>query len=211
MGFDCEINIDKTFILEPILVSGGSATFSACSGVYTSKIVSCDNGNKIDLSVSGETSVNGRFRAELIDDINTVRGGAFVIKDLDVIFNNPGLWYPRLIEGQIVVTTSGGTNSTPQIFRLKDINQFDNQSGWDKVVEEETHKIITVTTSATSVTFIAIPKPFDDNKIKVFLNGVLQDETLDYEIVNILTNLNIDFTNAPYNLDNNDRIRIIYN
>jgi len=207
----CNCGINKTFILEPISLSGDNTSIRVCDGVYTNQVVSCSNSNSINLSVSGETIFNNSIKANLIDDINIVRGGAFIINDLSVIFNNPAFWYPKLIEGQIILTNSGGTNGVPQIFRLKDINQFDNINGWDKVVDEETHQLITITGSGTSVTFIAVPKPFNENKVNVFLNGVLQDSGLDYTLSVGSGNIILDFNIAPYILTNEDRIKIIYN
>jgi len=208
---NCNCGVNKTFILEPISLSGDSSTIRVCGGVYTNQIVSCDNNNTIKLDVSGETTFNGTIKANLIDNINTVRGGAFIINNLDEIFNNPIIWYPKLIEGQIIITISGGSNNSHQIYVLKDINQFDNQHGWELLIKPETHRLLLVTSSSNVQIFLAVPKPFDDEKVKVYLNGVLQDEYFDYNIYYNNDNIILDFTPAPFQLDNNDKLRIIYN
>lgn len=78
-------DINETFIIEPMFMTGESATWTACTGVYTNMLVSCDGDAYINLS-TGETrfntsivpvndgdidlgSVTKRFR-----DINTISG-----------------------------------------------------------------------------------------------------------------------------------------
>ena len=50
-------NINKTFIIEPLSVTGGTPTISACTAIFTNKIVSC-SGNTEILLTSGATVFN---------------------------------------------------------------------------------------------------------------------------------------------------------
>ncbi len=52
-------DINQTFIIEPIVLSGGTGPIiSACTAVFTNSIISCDADAIIDLSISGETIFN---------------------------------------------------------------------------------------------------------------------------------------------------------
>lgn len=50
-------NINKTFIIEPLSVTGGSPSISACTVVYTNKVESCSGDTEI-LLTSGATVFN---------------------------------------------------------------------------------------------------------------------------------------------------------
>lgn len=50
-------NINKTFIIEPLSVTGGAPTLTACTVVYTNKVESC-SGNTEILLTSGATVFN---------------------------------------------------------------------------------------------------------------------------------------------------------
>jgi len=50
-------NLNRTFIIEPLSMTGSSPTFSACTAVYTNKIISC-SGNTEILLTSGVTVFN---------------------------------------------------------------------------------------------------------------------------------------------------------
>lgn len=42
-------DINKTFVIKPLLVTGNTTTISACTGVYTNSIISCDDNSNIFL------------------------------------------------------------------------------------------------------------------------------------------------------------------
>lgn len=50
-------NINKTFIIEPLSLTGGSPTLTACTVVYTNKVESCSGDTEI-LLTSGSTVFN---------------------------------------------------------------------------------------------------------------------------------------------------------
>lgn len=50
-------DINQTFIIEPIFVTGSSETVSACTGVYTNILISCDGDAEIILD-NGQTLFN---------------------------------------------------------------------------------------------------------------------------------------------------------
>jgi len=47
-------SINKTFILEPISLTGGTPVISACTAIYTNELISCSGDTVIQLS-SGYT------------------------------------------------------------------------------------------------------------------------------------------------------------
>lgn len=57
----CDININKTFILEPY--TGETPTLSGCSGVYTNKIESCSGDTSIKLG-ENNISIDGNIIPE---------------------------------------------------------------------------------------------------------------------------------------------------
>lgn len=50
-------NINETFVIEPMFMTGESATWTACTGVYTNLLASCDGNAEIILS-TGQTIFN---------------------------------------------------------------------------------------------------------------------------------------------------------
>lgn len=64
----CNSNINKTFILEPIPVTAGVATFSACTALYTNQVHSCSGNTAILMgtnliSFNSDLSTNGSIIA----------------------------------------------------------------------------------------------------------------------------------------------------
>lgn len=51
-------NINETFIIEPVFLTGNSTTWSACTGLYTNMVISCDSAlyMQFDSSLSAITS-----------------------------------------------------------------------------------------------------------------------------------------------------------
>ena len=50
-------DINQTFVVEPLSLTGGSPTISACTALYTNEIISCSGNTSIFLG-SGTTSFN---------------------------------------------------------------------------------------------------------------------------------------------------------
>lgn len=78
-------DINQTFIIEPLSLTGGSPTISACTAVFTNELVSCDGDATISLG-SGSTTFNTDiipttdatidlgYPLQRFRDINTVSG-----------------------------------------------------------------------------------------------------------------------------------------
>lgn len=61
-------NINETFIIEPIFVSGAGSSLSACTGLYTNEVISCDYGTTIFMGngvivFNGDMYTNNSIRA----------------------------------------------------------------------------------------------------------------------------------------------------
>ncbi len=242
----CDINIDKTFILEPTLFTGETPTLTACTGVFTNNIIGCDSGNVINLGAAGSgVTIDTSFSATTVlgVEINKVKGGGWIVPEMDEIYNNPAEWYNKLKLGQYVIETpyavSGTTSGTSQLYELININQFDNPTGWKRVVDNDTtisgylsgvtiyfntlgidnaysidiskldnevHQLLTIINNGqTNVTFLP-PLPLNNIKLKLFLNGVLQNHTLDYTI----SGTTITWLDSDFILNTTDLIKIIY-
>lgn len=64
-------NVNKTFIIEPLSITGGSPTLSGCSGVFTNQLISC-SGNTIISLGTGIITMNSDLSA------NTINGSVFL-------------------------------------------------------------------------------------------------------------------------------------
>ena len=82
---DSNKNINKTFIIEHL----GTPTVSACTGVYTSKVLACSGDTFIELysgiTINGNTLVNNSLSANTIDASVVLSGGTNI---LDIINAN---------------------------------------------------------------------------------------------------------------------------
>lgn len=67
-------NINKTFIIEPLSLTGGAPTLSGCSGVYTNQVISCSGDTIISLD-SGFIGINSNLVAEGISGTTFYSGG----------------------------------------------------------------------------------------------------------------------------------------
>jgi len=77
-------SINKTFIIEPLELSGGSPTLSACTTLFTNLIESCSGNTSILLTedvviISGDTEVLGNITASTIDATTYLSGGTNII------------------------------------------------------------------------------------------------------------------------------------
>lgn len=62
-------SINKTFILEPMSVTGGTPTLSACTALYTNEVISCSGDTIIQLT-SGSTIFNTNLVPSVDGTIN---------------------------------------------------------------------------------------------------------------------------------------------
>ena len=188
----CEVkssNINKTFILEPLSITGGNPTLSACTGMYTDKIISCTGDSELSLS-------NNRFE---FNGIISTPGYIPIVESLTDI---SGLeWYNRLSNGELIVV---GTSGNTKTYLLKDKNNFDNPSGWE-LYTNESRSFIEITSTGSTISNIIPEESFNPQDVKLFLNGVLENYLLDYTI----SGRDINWVNTLYNLDIGDEIKII--
>ena len=77
-------NVNKTFIIEPLELTAGTPTLTACTGVYTSKIISCSGDTSIEiysgLTLNGYTLVNDTLSAVTIDASTIMSGGTNILE-----------------------------------------------------------------------------------------------------------------------------------
>ena len=106
-------SINKTFIIEPLSVSGGTPTITACTAVYTNEVVSCSGDSVIQLG-SGTTTfntdilpntdniINLGYPTRRFRDVNTVSGTSTVWTSTDRVIT------PNL---ELGVDSSGNTRT----------------------------------------------------------------------------------------------------
>ena len=86
---DSNKNINKTFIIEPLELTAGTPTISACTSVYTSKVLACSGDTFIELysgvTINGDTLVNNSLSANTIDASIILSGGTNI---LDIVNAN---------------------------------------------------------------------------------------------------------------------------
>ena len=83
-------NVNKTFIIEPLSITGGSPTLSACTTLYTNLVKSCSGDTTIQMGtglVTFNSNVNGinSFTANTIEATTYLSGGTNI---LDIINTN---------------------------------------------------------------------------------------------------------------------------
>ena len=86
---DSNKNINKTFIIEPLELTAGTPTVSACTAVYTSKVLACSGDTFIELysgvTINGDTLINNSLSANTIDASIILSGGTNI---LDIVNAN---------------------------------------------------------------------------------------------------------------------------
>ena len=83
-------NVNKTFIIEPLSLTGGSPTLSACTTLFTNLVESCSGDTTIQMGtgiVTFNSNVNGinSFTANTIEATTYLSGGTNI---LDIINGN---------------------------------------------------------------------------------------------------------------------------
>lgn len=109
----CNGNINQTFIIETI---EGTPTISACTGVYTNTVISCDSGTQISLNPTDITinknlipsdlnidlgSIGNRFKT-----INTVSGSSIFWSSTTVSTLGLDLGLDNLVEPRIITANN---------------------------------------------------------------------------------------------------------
>jgi hypothetical protein len=84
------INIKKTYIIEPLLYSGSTPIFSACTKIYTNLVESCSGDTSISLGlgvvdINSNLTVDGNISAAIIEATQILSGGTNI---LDIIYDN---------------------------------------------------------------------------------------------------------------------------
>lgn len=79
-------DINQTFIIEPLSVTGGSPTISACTAIFTNEIISCSGDTEIMLS-TGNIIFNGNLYTD--DDLtaSNINVGSSILPIQDNIVN----------------------------------------------------------------------------------------------------------------------------
>ena len=84
---DSNKNINKTFVIEPLELTAGTPTVTACTGVYTSKIIACSGDTSIEiysgLTFNGYTLVKDTLSAVTIDASTIMSGGTNILEIID--------------------------------------------------------------------------------------------------------------------------------
>ena len=84
---DSNKNINKTFVIEPLELTAGTPTITACTGIYTSKIIACSGDTSIEiysgLTFNGYTLVNDTLSAVTVDASTIMSGGTNILEIID--------------------------------------------------------------------------------------------------------------------------------
>lgn len=81
-------NVNKTFIIEPLSITGGNPTLSACTALYTNLVESCSGDTTISMGtglVTFNSNVNGinSFTANTIEATTYLSGGTNILDIID--------------------------------------------------------------------------------------------------------------------------------
>jgi len=83
-------DVNQTFIIEPLEVTGGTPVISACTAVYTNRLIGCDdNGNTIFLSDKVEVS---RSIVPLIDAMNDLGIPNLRFRNINTVSGTSSVW-----------------------------------------------------------------------------------------------------------------------
>jgi hypothetical protein len=83
-------DINQTFILEPLETTGDTTTLSACTAIYTNRLVGCDdNGTTIILSNNIEVS---KSIIPLIDGMNDLGIPSLRFRNINTISGVSSVW-----------------------------------------------------------------------------------------------------------------------
>ena len=186
MSCNSPSDINQTFIIEPLSITGGSPTISACTAIYTTTIFPCSGNTSIFLGdtiieFSGDSSFNGSVSADTF-----YSGGTnllTLIQDAYFTGNTSGNcineFYvsnlygcsPITLHDDIIPVTDDTINLGSGIQRFRQINTVSGMS--------------TVWTSTTSVTTAMLDLGVDsDGNLRQITanNSIIQNDVLDGDI-----------------------------
>ena len=117
--------VNKTFISQPVSITGGSPTLSACTAMYTNQIISCSGDSSITLGASAVTVnvLNADFILISGTPVNEIiisaitglevysTGSTFTNNEL-TITNNTGGTFSTMIENFTGLTVDGVLSAT---------------------------------------------------------------------------------------------------
>lgn len=83
-------NINETFILEPIILTADTSTISACTAVYTNRVISCDGDATIFLG-TGKIEVNSSI-IPLVDAANDLGIAPLRFRNVNTVSGSSTVW-----------------------------------------------------------------------------------------------------------------------
>jgi hypothetical protein len=117
---DSNKNINKTFVIEPLELTAGTPTITACTGIYTSKIIACSGDTSIEiysgLTFNGYTLVKDTLSAVTVDASTIMSGGTNILEIIDASDTFvTGSTYDTN-SGVLTISRNDGVNLTPSGF-----------------------------------------------------------------------------------------------
>lgn len=79
-------DINQTFIIEPLSITGGSPTLSACTALFTNEIISCSGDTEI-LLTTGNIIFNGNLYTDNDLTASNINVGSSIVPTQDNIVN----------------------------------------------------------------------------------------------------------------------------
>lgn len=117
-------NINKTFIIEPLSITGGSPVVSACTVVYTNKVESCSGDTEI-LLTSGATIFNTDLLPTIDNSIN-LGSASRRFRELNSVSGTTSVWVAQVrVETPLLDLGLDSSGNTRQITANNSILQND--------------------------------------------------------------------------------------
>jgi len=83
-------DINQTFIIEPLAFTGETPTITACTAVYTNRLVSCDD-NGVTIFLSNKIEVSSSI-LPLIDAMNDLGVPSLRFRSLNTVSGMSSVW-----------------------------------------------------------------------------------------------------------------------
>jgi len=117
-------NINKTFIIEPLSITGGSPVVSACTVVYTNKVESCSGDTEI-LLTSGATIFNTDL-LPITDNTINIGNNIRRFRELNSVSGTTSVWVAQTrVETPMLDLGLDSSGNTRQITANNSILQND--------------------------------------------------------------------------------------
>ena len=121
-------NINETFILEPIILTADTPTISACTAVYTNRVISCDGDATIFLG-TGKIEVNSSI-IPLVDAANDLGIAPLRFRNVNTVSGYSSVWTSSQKVITPVLDLGLDSNGNHRIITADDsIIQFDDING----------------------------------------------------------------------------------